>query len=107
MSSNPTVTTPEYSFLASLHALLMKHSETSDTISGVSPASGENDRQRFDGFVTSDTAAPPTLNVYVYEMPAKFTTDLLWLFQNSLELTQNLTSNGSPVQRLVQQVLYL
>lgn len=48
--------------------------------------------------------SPPTLNIYVYEMPAKFTTDLLWLFHNSLDQTVNLTSNGSPVHRLIQQV---
>jgi hypothetical protein len=49
-------------------------------VSVVSPAGGE-DGERFDRFAMSNTAAPRTLNVYVYEMPAKFT-NLLWLFQN-------------------------
>lgn len=104
LSSNVTAATPEYSFLASLHAFLVKHSETPSTISRVSPASAENDGGRFDRFALRNTGAPRTLNLYVYEMPAKFTTDLLWLFQNSLEQTENLTSNGSPVHRLIQQV---
>ncbi|KAG0613223.1 hypothetical protein M758_6G086600 [Ceratodon purpureus] len=103
LSSNGTATTPEYSFLVSLHDFLMKHSETPFMNSGVSPASKADDGERFNWFVMSGTAAPARLNVYVYEMPAKFTTDLLWLFQNSLEQTVNLTSNGSPVHRLIQQ----
>ncbi|KAI3762335.1 hypothetical protein L1987_52763 [Smallanthus sonchifolius] len=43
------------------------------------------------------------LRVYVYEMPAKFTYDLLWIFQNTYKETSNLTSNGSPVHRLIEQ----
>lgn len=43
------------------------------------------------------------LRVYVYEMPAKFTYDLLWLFHNTYKQTFNLTSNGSPVHRLIEQ----
>lgn len=43
------------------------------------------------------------IRVYVYEMPRKFTYDLLWLFQNTYRETVNLTSNGSPVHRLVEQ----
>lgn len=43
------------------------------------------------------------LRVYVYQMPNKFTYDLLWLFRNSYKQTSNLTSNGSPVHRLIQQ----
>ena len=98
--------TIEYSFLASLHAFLAKHSETLHMISRVSSASegliGLRDNgERFDKF---NIAASLTLNVYVYEMPTKFTTNLLWLFQSTLEQTENLTSNGSPVHRLIQQV---
>ncbi|TKY67862.1 arabinosyltransferase ARAD1 [Spatholobus suberectus] len=43
------------------------------------------------------------LRVYVYDMPPKFTYDLLWLFKNTYRDTSNLTSNGSPVHRLVEQ----
>ncbi|KAF7836567.1 putative arabinosyltransferase ARAD1 [Senna tora] len=43
------------------------------------------------------------LKVYVYNMPSKFTYDLLWLFRNTYKETSNLTSNGSPVHRLIEQ----
>ncbi|TXG48731.1 hypothetical protein EZV62_024606 [Acer yangbiense] len=43
------------------------------------------------------------IRVYVYDMPRKFTYDLLWLFRNSYRDTFNLTSNGSPVHRLIEQ----
>ncbi|XVF06894.1 hypothetical protein REPUB_Repub06bG0090500 [Reevesia pubescens] len=43
------------------------------------------------------------IRVYVYEMPKKFTYDLLWLFRNTYRDTSNLTSNGSPVHRLIEQ----
>lgn len=49
------------------------------------------------------TPATP-LKVYIYEMPARFTFDLLSLFQNTYQETTNLTSNGSPVHRLIEQV---
>jgi hypothetical protein len=49
-------------------------------------------------------AAPAPLRVYVYEMPSRFTYDLLRLFRDSYRETSNLTSNGSPVHRLVEQV---
>ena len=45
------------------------------------------------------------LKIYVYNMPSKFTYDLLWLFRNTYKQTSNLTSNGSPVHRLIEQVL--
>uniref|UniRef100_A0A0E0FUR9 Exostosin GT47 domain-containing protein n=1 Tax=Oryza nivara TaxID=4536 RepID=A0A0E0FUR9_ORYNI len=48
-------------------------------------------------------AAPAPLRVYVYEMPSRFTYDLLRLFRDSYRETSNLTSNGSPVHRLVEQ----
>lgn len=60
----------------------------------------ENHRFYEDSFYPS--AASP-LRVYVYEMPSKFTYDLLWLFQNTYRETSNLTSNGSPVHRLIEQ----
>ncbi|XP_074320443.1 putative arabinosyltransferase ARAD1 [Silene latifolia] len=45
------------------------------------------------------------LRVYVYQMPNKFTYDLLTLFLNTYKdaSTSNLTSNGSPVHRLILQ----
>lgn len=43
------------------------------------------------------------VRVYVYEMPVKFTYDMLSLFQNTYRETVNLTSNGSPVHRLIEQ----
>ncbi|CAJ1934078.1 unnamed protein product [Sphenostylis stenocarpa] len=43
------------------------------------------------------------LRVYVYDMPPKFTYDLLWLFKRTYQDTSNLTSNGSPVHRLIEQ----
>ncbi|KAL2329247.1 hypothetical protein Fmac_022674 [Flemingia macrophylla] len=43
------------------------------------------------------------LRVYVYDMPRKFTYDLLWLFKKTYADTSNLTSNGSPVHRLIEQ----
>lgn len=43
------------------------------------------------------------VKVYVYEMPKKFTLDLLWLFHNTYKETSNATSNGSPVHRLIEQ----
>lgn len=43
------------------------------------------------------------IRVYVYDMPSKFTYDLLWLFRNTYRETSNLTSNGSPVHRLIEQ----
>ena len=47
------------------------------------------------------------VKVYVYEMPKKFTFDLLWLFHNTYKETSNATSNGSPVHRLIEQVLLI
>lgn len=55
----------------------------------------------FPALSLSDSSSP--LRVYVYEMPPKFTYDLLWLFHNSYKQTSNLTSNGSPVHRLIEQ----
>ena len=40
----------------------------------------------------------------MYEMPCKFTYDLIRLFRDSYRDTANLTSNGSPVHRLIEQV---
>lgn len=56
--------------------------------------------------VYEDAFYPPSsmpIRVYVYDMPSKFTYDLLWLFRNTYKETSNLTSNGSPVHRLIEQ----
>lgn len=76
----------------------------------------EDDVRRFDDVafkkererVYGDLYYPVNLpiRVYVYEMPRKFTYDLLWLFRNTYKETSNLTSNGSPVHRLIEQVFY-
>eukprot|EP00252_Welwitschia_mirabilis_P006014 TRINITY_DN16670_c0_g1_i1.p1 TRINITY_DN16670_c0_g1~~TRINITY_DN16670_c0_g1_i1.p1 ORF type:complete len:501 (-),score=63.33 TRINITY_DN16670_c0_g1_i1:74-1576(-) len=50
-----------------------------------------------------DPWGPFPLRIYVYDMPFKFTYDLLWLFRNTYHETANLTSNGSPVHRLIEQ----
>lgn len=72
-------------------------------------ADGEADK-RFDDLIWKREterlyeASSSVLRVFVYEMPAKFTYDLLWLFRNTYKETSNLTSNGSPVHRLIEQV---
>ncbi|CAL1413045.1 unnamed protein product [Linum trigynum] len=43
------------------------------------------------------------IRVYVYNMPHKFTYELLRLFATTYRDTNNLTSNGSPVHRLIEQ----
>ncbi|CAI0466955.1 unnamed protein product [Linum tenue] len=43
------------------------------------------------------------IRVYVYDMPHKFTYELLRLFATTYRDTNNLTSNGSPVHRLIEQ----
>lgn len=63
----------------------------------------ESDRLRGDPYYPLDLP----LRVYVYEMPRKFTYDLLLLFWNTYKETSNLTSNGSPVHRLIEQVFTL
>ena len=44
------------------------------------------------------------IRVYLYEMPAKFTHNLPWLFRSTSRDADNLTSNGSPVHRLIELV---
>uniref|UniRef100_A0A0D6R7C2 Exostosin GT47 domain-containing protein n=1 Tax=Araucaria cunninghamii TaxID=56994 RepID=A0A0D6R7C2_ARACU len=53
--------------------------------------------------LTLERDGPFPVRVYVYDMPSKFTYDLLWLFHNTYRETANLTSNGSPVHRLIEQ----
>lgn len=96
---------PETSFVASLDNFLLTHKS-----SALSQSPSANlDR------LTSDTQfrrllAEPyyplnfPIRVYVYDMPTKFNFDLLWLFRKTYRDTSNLTSNGSPVHRLIEQV---
>jgi len=100
--SSGASTVPEYSFLESLHGFLVKHAAENTASGGDSPAIVD-EGERFSRAIVE--AERPTLNVYVYKMPAKFTTDLLRLFHDSLERTAKLTSNGSPVHRLIEQVV--
>lgn len=106
---------PETSFAASLERFLAQTSQrfrddtvTSLTEDGVvrkfDDVASKIERQR----VYEDSYYPLSLpiRVYVYEMPRKFTYDLLWLFRNTYKDTSNLTSNGSPVHRLIEQVFF-
>ncbi|XP_044483584.1 probable arabinosyltransferase ARAD1 [Mangifera indica] len=111
---NPTAE-PETSFVSSLEHFLTQKSlrfpaVKDDTVTGTV---SEDDVRRFDDVafekererVYGDLYYPVNLpiRVYVYEMPRKFTYDLLWLFRNTYKETSNLTSNGSPVHRLIEQ----
>ncbi|KFK25917.1 hypothetical protein AALP_AA8G180000 [Arabis alpina] len=107
---------PETSFVASLeHFLIHKVSKLSlpvrdDTVRG---ESDDDDVRKLDEMVferenrwlNEDPGYPVgfPIKVYVYEMPKKFTFDLLWLFHNTYKETSNATSNGSPVHRLIEQ----
>ncbi|XP_047333015.1 probable arabinosyltransferase ARAD1 [Impatiens glandulifera] len=102
----------DYSFIASLwkflQALTLQRSSfiSDDTYVG---SSIDEDVKKLDDRIWKretqeiyqDTTSP--LRVYVYKMPHKFTYDLLWLFHNTYKTTSNLTSNGSPVHRLIEQ----
>lgn len=102
--SNPSITT---SFVASLDQFL--DSPYYPAVS--SPAPSDLDaaiRKEEETRLYGDPgglwpAAHAPLRVYVYEMPRKFTYDLLRLFRDSYRDTTNLTSNGSPVHRLIEQ----
>lgn len=60
--------------------------------------------ERENRLLSEDPVGFYPVKVYVYEMPKKFTLDLLWLFHNTYKETSNATSNGSPVHRLIEQV---
>lgn len=109
---------PETSFVTSLeHFLIHKAPKLSlpvrdDTARGESDV---DDARKLDELVfarenrwLNENPGYPVefpIKVYVYEMPKKFTLDLLWLFHNTYKETSNATSNGSPVHRLIEQVL--
>ncbi|KAJ9546185.1 hypothetical protein OSB04_025892, partial [Centaurea solstitialis] len=90
---NPNV---HYSFVDSLEKFLSFHGSRRLPDDSVADSAAEDDQQvkRLDDLIwRSETA----------RMPAKFTYDMLWLFQNTYRETFNLTSNGSPVHRLIEQ----
>ncbi|XP_017626793.1 probable arabinosyltransferase ARAD1 isoform X2 [Gossypium arboreum] len=105
---------PETSFVASLEHFLAHKApkipaSSDDTVGSVI----DHDVRRLDErkfvkemeWLRGDPYYPMSMpvRVYVYEMPSKFTYDLLWLFWNTYRETSNLTSNGSPVHRLIEQ----
>ncbi|XP_009788180.1 putative arabinosyltransferase ARAD1 [Nicotiana tabacum] len=104
----------DYSFVASLEKFLTKSPRSptagDDTVSGTTSVEDaknlddsvwKNENQRLYDEPFYPAFSP--LKVYVYQMPSKFTYDLLWLFHNTYRETSNLTSNGSPVHRLIEQ----
>ncbi|KAI3910544.1 hypothetical protein MKW98_027826 [Papaver atlanticum] len=111
---NPKIK-PELSFVTSLEKFLTSRSRTQNLHDDTAVANEESvkkldeliwknemERVHEDQF-DSASSISNVLKVYVYEMPAKFTYDLLWLFRNTYKDTSNLTSNGSPVHRLIEQ----
>ncbi|KAG0478036.1 hypothetical protein HPP92_012755 [Vanilla planifolia] len=109
------VSSAEYSFVASVEKFLASRSTAlrdvdTATNKGIEKAAKALDdaicrREKNEFFrdPPATSSAFSVVRVYVYEMPAKFTYDLLWLFQNTYKETANLTSNGSPVHRLIEQ----
>ena len=111
--NNPHPTrSPEISFVASLEDFLAHRApkpRSDDTISSTDSTALDDSMYTVETerLVHGDSYYPfsTLIRVYVYEMPSKFTYDLLWLFRNTYKDTSNLTSNGSPVHRLIEQVL--
>ncbi|MQM16657.1 hypothetical protein Taro_049615 [Colocasia esculenta] len=113
----PTDSPPEYSFVVSLENFLASRPSTSQVVPDLTGEDGGDAAvEALDGAVSSREAdelfgggasgpwsALSVVRVYVYEMPAKFTYDLLRLFHDTYKETVNLTSNGSPVHRLIEQ----
>ncbi|XP_039034107.1 probable arabinosyltransferase ARAD1 [Hibiscus syriacus] len=104
---------PETSFVASLENFLTHKAPTYRTSDDTVRSALHDDVTSFDDrqfakemdWVHRDPYYPLNfpIRVYVYDMPKKFTFDLLWLFRNTYRGTSNLTSNGSPVHRLIEQ----
>nr|XP_023900861.1 probable arabinosyltransferase ARAD1 [Quercus suber] len=106
---------PEISFVASLEDFLAHRAPKPRSDDTVSANDNTDDvvRALDDSMYTIETERlvhgdsyypfSTPIRVYVYEMPSKFTYDLLWLFRNTYKDTSNLTSNGSPVHRLIEQ----
>ncbi|CAO2171819.1 unnamed protein product [Urochloa humidicola] len=102
--ASPSSTTTT-SFLASLDSFLAApHPSDSAAAPGdLDAAIRAQEEARIYGDPAWPAPAAGPLRVYVYEMPSKFTYDLLRLFRDSYRETGNLTSNGSPVHRLIEQ----
>ncbi|KAK7264003.1 hypothetical protein RJT34_31604 [Clitoria ternatea] len=113
--SDLRLATAETSFVTSLDRFLARTGKPPSSDYDTAPDSPEGDRQlkNLDDAIHhsemdklhSDPYYPLSLplRVYVYNMPPKFTHDLLWLFKHTYRDTSNLTSNGSPVHRLIEQ----
>lgn len=112
-STNPT-RSPQTSFVASLEDFLahrVPKTRSDDTVRttdgddvvGVRALDDSMYKVESERLVHGDPIGTTPIRVYVYEMPSKFTYDLLWLFRNTYRDTSNLTSNGSPVHRLIAQ----
>ena len=104
--SNPSTTTTSFvasldRFLDSPHHPAASYSPPADLDAAIRR---EEEARLYGEPGSAWPAAPAPLRVYVYEMPRKFTYDLLSLFRDSYRQTTNLTSNGSPVHRLIEQV---
>ncbi|CAM8891250.1 unnamed protein product [Rhodiola kirilowii] len=102
----------ETSFIASLENFLSSRTPIhirDDTVSVLTDADvkrlDNSMRRREDERLFRDPLFPSSfpIRVYVYEMPQRFTYDLLRLFRDTYRETSNLTSNGSPVHRLIEQ----
>ncbi|XP_058080092.1 probable arabinosyltransferase ARAD1 [Magnolia sinica] len=110
-NTNPNIR--DTSFVVSLEKFLHKsrpsdHVDSSGHDGGVEAAATDLDDRIWRGemermYKDPDGSLVPVVRVYVYNMPSKFTYDLLWLFRNTYKETVNLTSNGSPVHRLIEQ----
>lgn len=107
--SNPNYM-PQTSFVASLDHFLLTHKAPP------LPTAAEISLKELDDLVWKSESQRlyeepyypihMPVRVYVYQMPSKFTYDLLWLFRDTYRQTSNLTSNGSPVHRLIEQVFF-
>ncbi|XP_075495273.1 putative arabinosyltransferase ARAD1 isoform X1 [Primulina tabacum] len=105
----------DYSFVSSLQKFLANVKSSTapdDTVSGnvteqqvkiFDDLIALNEEKRLCGGENWFYPLSPPLKVYVYDMPSKFTYDLLRLFQSTYKETTTVTSNGSPVHRLIEQ----
>ncbi|XP_039129582.1 probable arabinosyltransferase ARAD1 [Dioscorea cayenensis subsp. rotundata] len=108
---NPNPSPPIYSFVESLDKFLASRRQATDRTDSVASVEDldnsiwSREMERLQGSRSSDLwpGISSVIRVYVYEMPSKFTYDLLSLFRNTYRETANLTSNGSPVHRLIKQ----
>ncbi|KAH7677927.1 Xylogalacturonan beta-1,3-xylosyltransferase protein [Dioscorea alata] len=108
---NPNPSPPIYSFVESLDKFLASRQQAPDrtdsffSVEDLDNSIWVREMERLQGSLSSDLwpGISSVIRVYVYEMPPKFTYDLLSLFRNTYRETANLTSNGSPVHRLIEQ----